>query len=409
MRAAAAHPLGGRDGFAIMEDHHSYLWTKQMVGVIACDGCSIEILPKVGVDQAQTPNAARQQLVRILDTVLALKVGFGQKAPIERQGENLLEVVVRYFADALLLETHRGLPRRYVPHEEDLPSLRGRINVTRQFSVLAVRPDRLASRFDALSSDIPLLQIMSACVRFLMRRTRNQETKRRLGELRFVMSEVSDVPLGSLPWQAVSINRTNYRWKTLFDIAQLLLKRDWQATHRDPEASEGLSLLFPMNDLFEGYIDVLLRREASLHNGVEIKAQSGLKNCVTDQATGRGYFQTKPDFLIISGGKVRVVVDTKWKRIDAAAQDAKHGVKQGDVYQMIAYSRLYDCPELTLLYPHHERLGEKPLNKRLHVNGGANADTLSIASIDVFASTDNVRTQLSELFLQPINTHRALV
>ncbi len=47
MAAARAHPLGGEEGAGILSDHRHHLRARQMVGVLAAPGCSLEILPKV--------------------------------------------------------------------------------------------------------------------------------------------------------------------------------------------------------------------------------------------------------------------------------------------------------------------------------------------------------------------------
>jgi 5-methylcytosine-specific restriction endonuclease McrBC regulatory subunit McrC len=41
--------------------------------------------------------------------------------------------------------------------------------------------------------------------------------------------------------------------------------------------------------------------------------------------------------------------------------DAKQGVSQADVYHLMAYGRLYDCPKVMLLYPHNEDLPPEPI------------------------------------------------
>lgn len=57
-------------------------------------------------------------------------------------------------------------------------------------------------------------------------------------------------------------------------------------------------------------------------------------------------------------------------------------MSQADVYQMMAYSQIYQCPKLTLLYPHHPRLGNRSgAQTRHHMRGGE--DMLEVASVDV--------------------------
>jgi 5-methylcytosine-specific restriction enzyme subunit McrC len=96
-------------------------------------------------------------------------------------------------------------------------------------------------------------------------------------------------------------------------------------------------------------------------------------------------FQTKPDIIVrrgADGGKAAVaIIDTKWKRMSTAIEDGKHGMSQADVYQMMAYGRLYGCPELVLLYPHHAGLGEGSLTMPYVVNNSS--DRLHLRSLDV--------------------------
>ena len=46
-----------------------------------------------------------------------------------------------------------------------------------------------------------------------------------------------------------------------------------------------------------------------------------------------------------------MIIDTKWKKLASDPFDRKRGVKQSDVYQLMAYARLYRCDRLMLLYP----------------------------------------------------------
>ena len=109
-----------------------------------------------------------------------------------------------------------------------------------------------------------------------------------------------------------------------------------------------------MSTLFEEYVARKLRL-ALVDTDLRVISQGGRLYCLqTDDH--RGLFQTRPDILVKRGDKVAQIIDTKWKRIAARMDDAKQGVSQGDVYQMMAYGQLYKCDRLTLLYPHHPAL-----------------------------------------------------
>ena len=393
--AARSHPLANRSGTNILVDRYTEIWAQQVVGVIAAPGCSFEILPKIDATSDENDETIRTRLVSMLDVALGLKLGDGQALAMARQKETLLDILIRLFADRLLAEARRGLPSAYMAQEENLAALRGRLDVIRQFTHNAVRPDRLACRFDTLMPDTPLLRVMKACVLMLRRHARVLETQRRLDELRFLLAEVIDVPVNALPWAQVRIDRTNRRWETLYGLAKLFLKREWQRTNHDAKAGQGITLLFAMNDLFEAYIAALARR-ALLGSDLTVHSQGGLRYCLMEEGDGgKERFQTTPDILIKRNGQIVMVIDTKWKLIGRNPEDKKRGVSQSDVYQMMAYARLYQCREVMLLYPHHASLGSEALDAGYGMMEGD--ERLRIASVDLVAGKSAVEQQLAGL------------
>lgn len=354
---ARASPLGGEGGARILQHGRNSLRAGQVVGIIAAQDCTLEILPKIDgleEDDART----RQNLVHMLAVALDLEISPGSFTDVGWQRENLLEILIRLFADKLFVEVHRGLPRRYVGHEADLPALRGRLDVLRQFRALAASPERLACRFDDLSPDIPLNRIMKAAVTRLARVARSAENQRRLRELSFAFADVSAVGIRNLPWDRVVLDRTNSSWRSLLSLAKLLLGDRFQTTSQGGQL--GFSLLFEMNTLFEEYVGRTLQRVLA-GSGYSVHLQGGRLYCLREVELATGVpgpqrFMTKPDILLRCGSEYSFVIDTKWKRLASRIDDAKQGVSQADVYQMMVYGRLYSCPKLMLLYPHHAGL-----------------------------------------------------
>jgi 5-methylcytosine-specific restriction enzyme subunit McrC len=398
LEAARRHPCGGVEGTSILSDHHRHLTARQVVGVIAGQGCSLEILPKVdpaGADEAA--GTVRGRLVHMLDVALGVGLSVGDATSMAHEAQSLLDLFIAQFADRLLAEVRHGLPRQYRAQEEDLRALRGRLDVVRQFTIHAVRPDRLACRFDMLDADTPLLRIMKACVVLLARYARAQETRRKLAELRFLLADVRDVARRDLPWAKVRIDRANGRWRTLLALAKLLLGQHWQQTHADARQPEGITLLFPMHELFERYVTVQARR-ALAPLGLEVVAQGGFENCLGEWRSGevcRGrVFRTRPDILVRRHGKVLAVVDTKWKALSADPLDRRHSVSQADIYQLMAYARLYRCDRLLLLYP----APHGDISGKVHTHGMAQGhERLDIATISLEGGGGSTQQRLREL------------
>lgn len=373
---AAASPLSGRGGEGVLEHRRHSLRARGVVGIVVADGAVLEILPKI--DSADGDAAVRKRLVQMIAVALDLRVEAGEIAGHGEQRDTLLEILIRLFVTRLADAVRRGMPRRYIAHEADLPALRGRLDTLRQFTALAASPQHLACRYDALSPDIALNQIMKAAILRLRGVARAEDNRRLLAELSLVYADIAPVPAGALRWDAVVIDRTNERWRGLIELARLLLGDRFQTTTSG--GGQGFSLLFEMNMLFEGYIARMLAR-ALAGSGRRVVAQGGRRFCLLHGE--RGLFQTRPDILVKRGDVVEQVIDTKWKSVTARIDDPKQGVSQGDVYQMMAYARLYDCPRVTLLYPHHAALGGAELHETYRINLSGGADRVEVATIDI--------------------------
>lgn len=387
---AKTSPFAGRGGNGVLEDRRHELRARGVVGVLAAQGCNLEILPKIDValgDGVERQNAAiRKRLVHMLAVTLDLKIETGRLTELDWQRETLLEILIRIFCDKLTEAVRRGMPRRYLGHEDDLSALRGTLNVPRQFTCHAANPGRLACHFDELSQDIALNRIMKATVAHLSKISGSVANQQRLRELAFVYADITSVPASVLKWGDVIIDRTNRAWQDLFGMAQLFLFNRYQTTSTG--SGQGTALLFEMNALFEEYVGRLVTR-ALAGTEFRVQLQGGRKYCLTSMEDAREVFQTKPDILIWCGGQLAHVIDTKWKRISDRIDDPKQGVSQGDVYQMMAYAHLYKAPRLTLLYPHHEALGDcEGVQARFQITG--QETVIETASVDVADGRDLV-------------------
>jgi len=395
---ARTSSFAGRGGGGVLEDRRHELRARGVVGVIAAQGCSLEILPKIDVmpgEGAERQNAAiRKRLVHMLAVALDLKIDMGQITELDWQRETLLEILIRIFCEKLTEAVRRGMPRRYLGHEDDLPALRGTLDVPRQFTLHAANPGRLACRFDELSQDIALNRIMKAAVAHLSKMSRSVSNQQRLRELAFVYADITVVPVPALKWGEVIIDRTNRAWQDLFGMAQLFLRNRYQTTSSG--SGQGTALLFEMNALFEEYVGRLVTR-ALVGTEFRVTLQGGRLFCLTSLEEERAVFQTKPDILIWKAGQVAHVIDTKWKRISARIDDPKQGVSQSDVYQMMAYAHLYKAPKLTLLYPHHDGLGaNEGVQAQFRITG--HETVLETASVDVANGKDLVARLRDKLF-----------
>ena len=374
----------------------STIAAQQYVGVFQFGPHTIEILPKVDGDD----RSVRRNLVAMLMVALDLDIAEGEIAHVATQQHVILEILIRIFCDKLFAQVHRGLVRRYEAREENLAVLRGRLAVTEQVRRNAGNPERLFCRFDEFQEDNPLNQILKAAIRLLLGAARTLDNQRHLAELLLVFEEVSDRPTSALQWQRVIFDRLKDRYKPCFKLAEFFLRS------APPDVAAGrrqaFSLFFEMNTLFEEYIGRVAARVCRPY-GILAKRQGPQKHLAYDEVKNRSVFLMKPDVVGLRNGQAEWILDTKWKEL--SADDAKDGVVQSDLYHMYAYSSCYNCPDVVLLYPHHESLGTTAgirrtysLNPWVGSPNASEARRVKVATIDLF-DLCNVPEQLELILL----------
>lgn len=391
---ARTSAFSGRGGERVLEHGRKGLRAQGVVGVIATPGCQLEILPKIegGGEVGVTNATLRNRLIHMLSVVHNLPIEAGAMTQLGWQRDTVLELLIRLFCAKLADAVRQGIPRHYLAHKDDLPALRGRMDVTRQFSTLAVSPQKLACRFDALSHNIALNQVMRAAVNKLSHLAVSPDNQRALRELNFVYADVAETPASALRWEEIVLDRTNKRWRDLLSLAQLFLSDRYQQTSAG--LVDGHALLFEMNVLFEQYVTRTLSY-ALAGTGLRVSAQGGHRDCLYEGDTGR--FRTRPDAIIRQDERIALIIDTKWKRMTPHIDDPKQGVSQADVYQLMAYGQIYDCANVMLLYPHHAELPINPIRRRYSIAAANSEKTLFVATLDLAGSQRVHRTALRNL------------
>ena len=290
-RASAFSGLGGE---GVLEHGRKGLRARGVVGVIATPGCQLEILPKIeGAGESAVDDATlRHRLIHMLAMARDIRIDARAITQLGWQRDTILELLIWLYCSKLVDAVRQGIPQQYTDQEDDLPTLRGRLDVTRQFSTLAVSPQRLACRFDARSPDIALNQVMRAAIGKLSRLAQAPDNQRALRELSFAYADISEVSPGALRWDLIVLDRTNTRWRELLSLARLFLGDRHQQTSAGP--IDGYALLFEMNILFEEYVARLLAR-ALAGTDLSVSAQGGHRDCLFEGETGTVPDTSRPD------------------------------------------------------------------------------------------------------------------
>ena len=317
--------------------------------VQASDGVRIEVLPKVGKAIAEGDAQARCLLLAMLRCLPEFRhVRVGSAEQLARRMP-LPEVFIAEFLDGVRGIVKRGLRGDYRQCENNLPALRGKLLVSEQLRHNRLRPDRFFTAHDEFSSDRAENRLLHAALRRVLAQSRSREHQRLARELAFVFAEVPPSTTPAADFARVGRERGMVHYADALAWARLIL--DGCAPVPSGGAHAAPSLLFPMEALFEAYVARHL--PAQLPAPLRLAAQVRGEHLVR-HAQAR-WFRLQPDLLLKQGPATRMVLDTKWKLLDARTGSTTrgYGLAEADFYQLHAYGHAYlrGVGEMALVYP----------------------------------------------------------
>lgn len=210
------------------------LSARQWVGVIEIEGdengpARVEIYPKTDkallAKNQPAPDEAASTLRALLRMLEA--ANYGDWVETDRaalaEGELTFPDLWAYLLGRHLWpQLRRGLPNAYLPHQDDLTMVRGRILVGAQVARYGERLDRIVCAWDEFSPDTPMLRLLKCACRFLRRRARHPVALGRLGDCLLALDEVRDeTPEAALRGcERMVWTRATQRFAPMFRLAQ---------------------------------------------------------------------------------------------------------------------------------------------------------------------------------------------
>lgn len=319
------------------------------VGVIETPcGTRLELLPK-HVEEGGSIEQGRALLLSMIRVALKLKPRAAAMASITAFDMPFPEWLASHFLEEASDLARRGLRRAYNQTDEVAPFLRGALDTVSQIRAGPTRAHIFHVRQDVFTLDRPENRLIFSTLYHILactKRSENWRLARELIQLLGVIPPSTDIKADFRRW---GHDRLIADYAVLRPLCELILtKRSSLAVAGD---FPGMSMLFPMERLFEEYVLAAVRRGASKTRSV--RAQAGDHHLC--QFDDRDWFKLKPDILIEEAGTT-VVVDAKWKLL-SNDRSRKFNLSSADFYQLHAYGHKYlnGKGDMYLVYPRTER------------------------------------------------------
>ena len=332
-----ARRLGETPWISVATDREPGWWrvsTRQWVGAFSLGDLRVIVRPKI----------KPENLFLLLEVGLPSEAWQAEAVDYATNDE-LLPALVSFFARTAETTLARGLFHHYRHEEDDLLALRGRIDFVRQFRRGGVLVP-MACSWDDFTADVDENRCLTAAIRLALRvpdvpHDDRRRLRRLLAALDGVAEPTASVALDRL--DRLQYTRLNEHYRPALRLARLILANcTLQDQHGDTAAS---AFMLDMNQLFEDFVTARLQR--TLRGRLDVRAQA------------RTYFDDerrvpmRPDLVFECQGRRVGVADLKYKLTDGDTDTASTAgplARQGDYYQLLAYTTALNLKEGTLIY-----------------------------------------------------------
>lgn len=323
---------------------------KNYVGVIALPQRRfIEVLPKTGRQQ-EGEHLARNRLLMMLRTLKTFRHITTASASVATSRMTLMDIFIQQFLSCLELVVRKGLKHDYLRQQDNLPWLKGKLLVSEQLKKNSVRRDRFCVEYDEYRVERPENRLLKSAIDKVYGYTSNPQLLQQLSRLRALFEDIPPIDHVETAFQQIHLDRHMQHYQHPLAWARLILTGS--APHCMQGNADAISLLFPMEAVFEAFVTAWMHQRYSAL--WQIRTQSRAHYLV--QQGDAALFQLRPDIWLLPQKESvapPIICDVKWKLVNG--QQRNCNLAQSDLYQMLAYgvNHLQGEGDMLLIYPQH--------------------------------------------------------
>ncbi|WP_223649543.1 McrC family protein [Hymenobacter psoromatis] len=377
------HDTGaGRRYYAIQ---HRAIRFKHYVGVLQAGNLTIEVLPKADAVPGRPPETGEnfdrwcRLLLRMLAEAGLLPVDSFNTALLHERENSLLDLYPALFLTEVEALLHRGLVKRYRPHEGQVKALKGSLLFSQHLVRNVVHQERFYTRHQTYDPDHLPHRLLRQALVLLPALTPSPTLHGRAARALLAWPEVAAVRPTPATFACLRYDRKMAAYRPALRIARLLLLRLSPEVNSGPQ--ELIALFFNMNHVWEAYLLRTLRRLAPAGWAMRKPAK-----VVFWQAENGQQSRMQPDILLQHPTHGSLILDAKWKR-----PNGYHA--ENDLRQLFAYAHHFEATRVRLLYPQagEETAVEGEFTRPLVGAGGAGPQVIrgGVSYIRVGQQTSN--------------------
>ena len=322
------------------------LRSNKYVGVIHYGGQKINLLPKIfynsnKVYSGNEINQIHNHLLWWLSYCRKIKFP-NYQANLGSTKSDFFEVLIYLFSKYTRSLLSSSIYQQYEEVSNELSYIKGRLNTNVYINenLSTGNWQKLNCTYDAFVIDNEFNRIIKYVTTILLNATGNQDNKKNLREILFILEEVKLERTTAEQCQRITFNPMFGEFETVRDYCQLFLSNCISFDYKND--LKLFAFLLPMEYVFEDFIYGFIEKEIP-----ELTAKAQRSDTYLDEAKN---FNLKPDLWLKNKEKY-IIADTKYKIVYSDETDPSDGISQSDLYQMLAYAVRFKVDEIILFYP----------------------------------------------------------
>lgn len=384
----ALSKLNALHQYAYFDLQHNGVLFKQFVGVLQVGDLTIEILPKIDRNESDSQvnkNKWQQALIQILKATRKLNIQQVGEANVSKQSIHLLDIYFDLFLKEIEILLHKGLIKRYDKKSGNVKALKGKLEFSQHIQKNLVHKNRFFTTHQVYHDDHLIHQILGQALFIITQFSKGTYRYINCKKILLDFPNVKTIEVNESTFNQFPKNRKIEVYEKALSIARLILLN--YAPNIKSGSENMLALLFDMNNLWEEYILVQLKKVAPQY-GIEVYGQysKSFWNGIT----------IRPDIVLrkLTDGKEDVlVIDTKWKNIDQS-QPSTH-----DLRQMYVYNEYWKAQRSMLLYPSNDT----NLQSDQFIEFEDTDHACALGKLSIFTSDGLLNNQIGEVIIELLN------
>lgn len=368
------------------------LKSNKYVGVIHFEDQTINLLPKIFYDASKETS---EKDVKVINAHVLWWLSYCRKLKfpnyqtgLNNEQADFFEILIYLFSKYTKELLNSSIYQKYVDVESELSFVKGRIDfdsyITNNLS--RGRNHKVSCIFDSFEMDNNFNQCIKQVAKLLLSASKDNQNKRNLYDILFLLDEVSDVAITADECKRILFNPMFSSFETVRDYCVLFLENSVSFNYKN--SLKLFAFLLPMEYVFEDFLFGFIDREI---DGVKPFGQ--VKDTFLDTEKK---FNLRPD-LVLKAADQKFIADTKYKMVYADENDPKKGISQNNLYQMVAYAIRFNTPDIKLFYPKTilsngtTKVNSIHIKDSLAIDKSINIEAFQLSIIDKNITSDSLK------------------